>query len=177
MSIRFQTRVSALAATAILLAVSPAGAADDSSDRFSMSPVEGGFLKLDKKTGEVSNCARKGTAWSCEPVEDRTTAAAPRGDAAQSDLEIENKELKARVKELEDALDNIASPPAAAGGEPPTPKAQLPTEEEVDQALDYVERMFKKFRDRVRRLDEPLPPGPGDPGSSGSEPNGPARQL
>ena len=35
---------------------------------------------------------------------------------------------------------------------PPPEKLQLPTEEEVDSALDYVERMFKKFRDRLRNL-------------------------
>ena len=28
---------------------------------------------------------------------------------------------------------------------------QLPTEEEVDKALDYAERMFKKFRDRLQK--------------------------
>ena len=44
------------------------------------------------------------------------------------------------------------APPPVAG--PPAEKFQLPTEEEVDSALDYVERMFKKFRDRLRNLEQ-----------------------
>ena len=30
---------------------------------------------------------------------------------------------------------------------------KLPTEQEVDQALDYFERMLKKFQDRLKRLE------------------------
>ena len=30
---------------------------------------------------------------------------------------------------------------------------KLPTEKEVDQALDYFERMLKKFQDRLKRLE------------------------
>ena len=37
--------------------------------------------------------------------------------------------------------------------EPPGGITKLPTEEEVDKALDYVERMFKKFRDRMQKFE------------------------
>ena len=44
----------------------------------------------------------------------------------------------------------------------PGGKAELPTEQEIDQALDYLERVYKKVRDRVKDLDKPLPPPPAD---------------
>lgn len=152
-----------LLALALTLASAGIATADDVAERYTMSPVEGGFLRLDKETGAVAMCASKAGTWACDPVEDRT------GAATESKLETENKDLKARIKALEDALDNVATPTTPPDTAPPAPKSQLPTEEEVDQALDYVERIFKKFRDRMRKLDEPLPPEPGSEDKKGPE--------
>jgi len=43
----------------------------DTSGRFTMSPAEGGFLRLDKQTGAVAMCAHTGNTWACTSVEDR----------------------------------------------------------------------------------------------------------
>ena len=108
-----------------------------------MSPVDGGVLKLDKETGTVSFCARKSEAWSCEPVDDKAQPA----DDRMARLEAENKDLKARIADLEQRLnENPVAPP---------PAAKLPSEEDVDKALDYAERLFKKFRDRIQKLEPP----------------------
>ena len=48
----------------IALALSGAAAAETPADpngRFTMSPVDGGFLRLDKQTGAVAMCARTGS--------------------------------------------------------------------------------------------------------------------
>ena len=147
----------ACGATLIALAlttVAVADTADNASGRFTMSPVDGGFLRLDKETGAVAMCARSGTAWACTPVEDHTPAAAA---AEVSKLERENRDLKDHIKALEDSLDTKIPLEGPPGG-----KAQLPTEQEIDQALDYLERVYKKVRDRVKDLDNPLPPPPAD---------------
>ena len=153
------------AALLIALALTGTAAADtpeESNGRYTMSPVDGGFLRLDKQTGAVAMCARSGSEWACKPVEDRT-ATAPSNELSK--LEDENKALKERVKALEESLENGKAPPSEgplAG--PPGGKAQLPTEEEVDQALDYLEHVYKKVRDRIKELDKPLPPaGDGTP--------------
>ena len=156
--------VAALAAILITPALAADGVVDaspSSNDRFSMSPVEGGFLRLDKSTGAVTMCTRAAGEWSCKAVEDRALSSS--GDAAR--LDDENKALKQRVKELETALET-SKPPAAAEGDStladaPCGKVKLPTDAEVDQALDYVERVYKKIRDRIKDLDKPLPPGEG----------------
>jgi hypothetical protein len=137
-----------------------ADTADNSVGRFTMSPVDGGFLRLDKQTGAVAMCARTGTAWGCTPVEDHTPAAA---EMELSKLEQENKDLKDRIKALEETLET--KPPLNG---PPGGKVQLPTDQEVDQALDYLERVYKKVRDRMKDLDKPLPPEDAAPPPKGS---------
>jgi hypothetical protein len=146
--------------------ITPALAADSvvdpsSNDRFMMSPVEGGFLRLDKRTGAVTMCKLAATEWSCKSVEDRSLPGL--GDAAR--LKDENKALKERVKELETALETSKPREAAEDdstlAEAPCGKVKLPTDAEVDQALDYVERIYKKVRDRIKDLDKPRPPGDG----------------
>lgn len=138
---------------AAVLAVMATGAIAEttveSKGRYTMTPVEGGFMRLDTETGSVALCTRKGETWTCEPVSDK--AASPEDKAR---LETENKALKDRVKELE-----AAGPPDKAPEGPPGGVTKLPSEKEVDEALDYVERMYKKFRDRLQKI-QPAPSAP-----------------
>ncbi len=147
-------RLAAAAACCMVMPVAAAwaGSPDDANGRYTMSPVDGGFMRLDKETGAVALCARTSGQWLCEPIEDRS-----KPSADLSKLEAENQVLKDRVKSLEQSLET-GTPPNG----PPVGKPQLPTEEEVDKALDYMERMFKKFRDRLQKL-EPAPGSPTPP--------------
>lgn len=141
------------AATGVALAEGP----DDGKGRYTMSPVDGGVLRLDRETGAMSLCTRKAEKLVCEPVEDRSANEAGR----LAGIEAENRALKDRIKTLEE---NAASPEAQKSPDTPDNKMQLPTEEEVDKALDYAERMFKKFRDRLQKSD-PAQPKPGEGGA------------
>ena len=143
----------------LALPCAAADAPDASGGRYTMSPADGGFLRLDKQTGAVAMCARSGSDWACKPVEDQTTTVASPDELSR--LQHENRELKDRVKALEDSLETEKPPPLAEG--PPGGKLQLPTDQEVDQALDYLERIYKKFRDHVKDLDKPQQPAPVDP--------------
>lgn len=109
---------------------------DDAGGRYAMSPVDGGFLRLDKQTGAVSMCARKDSTWTCEPVKESGLEPSPGPETG---------------------IDPKADPDRPIDA-PVAGKPQLPTEEEIDQALDYVERIFKKFRDRVEKYKAPEPP-------------------
>ena len=148
-----QRQLKAFAVLTALLAIGASARGEDASDnrsRYSMSPVEGGQLRLDKETGAVALCARKGETWTCEPVEDKAKTI----EEKLKQLEDENKELKNHIANLDAMLDKDLK-----GGDkgPPAGSMQIPSEEDVDKALDYVERMFKKFRDRLQKLEKPAP--------------------
>ena len=142
--------------TLVAAAAALAGTPDDGKGRFAMSPVEGGYLRLDKETGAVSHCALKSQHWLCEPVEDHTRSA----DSRLNQLETENRALKDRVKALQESLETGKSADADPAPLPPA-KMQLPSEEDVDKALDYAERLFRKFRDRIQRIEKSEPPADG----------------
>ena len=130
----------------------------DAPGRFTMQPVDGGFLRLDTQTGAVAMCRPgAGGAVACQTSEGEATLAA---EVAR--LRAENVALRAEVKRLE--MIAGVDRPMAPSTEPPADKFQLPSEQDVDQALDYVERMYKKFRDRLQSLDKDTKPAkPGTP--------------
>lgn len=136
-------------AVLVILAALPASAQTrDTPGRFTMQPIEGGFLRLDTQTGAVSTCrAGSENLVLCQPAQEEQQGLAK--EIAR--LRAENVELKAEVKRLQEIADAQPGPPTAG---PPVEKFQLPSEEDVDSALDYLERMFKKFRDRLRNLEE-----------------------
>lgn len=116
---------------------------DSASGRFTMHPADGGFLRLDTQTGQMSMCQRaagtSGGAWNCSMLPDERVA-----------LERENQDLKSAVKRLED-LAGVAGP---RDNDDKGPMAKLPTEDDVDKAMSYVQRMLKKFKEKVRELED-----------------------
>lgn len=158
-----------LTAFALLLAAAaPAGAANPSESqavperpgRYIMQPVDGGALRMDSETGAMSLCTRRNGAFACEPVQDERTA--------QKELErlgTENRELKGEIKRMEEMLGLGDKPQAGAPGTGPgqqpseerpvsrSPKFELPTEEDLDKALSYAERMLKKFREKWKDIE------------------------
>jgi hypothetical protein len=163
-----RSTIFSLLALPVLATAAVADPANDSG-RFAMSPVEGGFLRLDKQTGAVAMCAKSASEWACKPVDDQTAA----GSLKPSGIEAENRALRDRVKELEDEL--ASRRPPRLGGPPGDGPAgsQLPSEEEVDQALDYMSRVYKKIRDHIRELDKPLPPNEPPTTPPGGQPGPP----
>ena len=146
MSIR--PRLLAPVVLAVLAALPASAQTRDAPGRFTMQPIEGGFLRLDTQTGAVSTCrARAENLVLCQPAQEEQQGLAK--EIAR--LRAENVELKAEVKRLQEIAGAQPAPPTAG---PPAEKFQLPSEEDVDSALDYLERMFKKFRDRLRNLEE-----------------------
>jgi hypothetical protein len=129
--------------------------AQEHTQRFTMTPTEGGFVRLDTETGAVSICTRKDGAWACEPMPEERQA-----------LSREIERLQAENKRLQDELrrpgpaPGVATPDSQADG-PPAPKErfELPSEKDIDQAFDYLEGIIRKFRDRMKQLDEPKRPG------------------
>jgi hypothetical protein len=145
----------AIAATCSLAHAEVPSAASPKPGRYTMHPAEGGFMRLDTETGSVSHCGRTDGQWSCQSLADDRRAF----EAEIDRLAKENTELKGAVRRLEDlaGLGDPNSGPNAGKdrrGEGTLPKLQLPTEADVDRALTYVQRIFKKFKDKIREFED-----------------------
>jgi hypothetical protein len=125
------------------------GRPDTAAGRFTMYPADGGFLRMDTQTGQMSMCKSAGSTWSCAALPDERLALEQQNDV----LKRENQDLKSAVKRLEDLA-------GVGPGERPNsdgksgPSVQLPTEEDVDKAMSYVQRMLKKFKEKIREFED-----------------------
>jgi uncharacterized protein (UPF0335 family) len=103
-----------------------------------------GFVRLDTETGAVALCQKSDTDWVCKDV-------AGSNAGLRSEIERltrENAELKAEVKRMEELVG------LRGDGADSKRKFTLPSEQDVDNALDYFERMLRKFQDRLKRLEK-----------------------
>jgi hypothetical protein len=139
-----------LAAT--LIACPPVRAADEKPGRFTMTPAEGGALKLDTVTGATSFCTRADGDWACKLTKDGEQILRKEIDGLKGEIDV----LKEQLTKMEE-IAGIGDPSKADGGRPGGPRPQakmdLPTEKDVDQAFDYFERMVKKLRERLNKLE------------------------
>jgi hypothetical protein len=126
---------------AILLALSfsaaPAFAQSDAkitpdreNGRYTMSPVDGGVMRLDTRTGHVSLCRKKLEAWTCEAVAD---------DRAAYEKEIGR--LQDKVAKLESEL-----------GRGKKDALKLPSDAEVDSAMKFFENILRRFKSMIENL-------------------------
>lgn len=116
----------------------PADAVPPSSARFSFKTVDGGMLRLDSATGQVSFCSARGPGWACEMVPE---------DRAAFDKEIGR--LQRQIETLKQQL--AAHEPA-----PPRPPAPVPDTTNNKQLHDDVARARAYLEDAWRRLVEML---------------------
>ena len=122
-----------LAIVGSCLGAFPALAQDSENGRYAMTPVEGGFMRLDTRTGGVALCKPSGDSVQCRATPNER-------DALQSEIDRlakENAELKSRL-----------------AGAPQAPAARSRAQEELDRALDYAERFMRRMM-RVFREEAP----------------------
>ena len=114
-------------------------AAQDDNGRYSMTPTPDGFLKLDSRTGAVSECRRGVEGYQCRLVADERSALQAEIDR----LERDNAELKDRVA-------GTGASPAPGSGTPPEGRSTSPSEDEVDRALGVMEKFLRRFMTILR---------------------------
>jgi hypothetical protein len=120
----------ALAGSVLCLA---SAQAQEANGRYVMSPTTDGFLKLDTRTGDVSECRRADGGFRCTLTPDERTA------------------LQAEVDRLTQENASLRQSLAAAGGTPPVaPQAKPapntgPSDQEFDRALTLMERFMRRF--------------------------------
>ena len=124
----------------------------ENGGRYTLSPADGGFVRLDRQTGSMSFCTNTDNGWRCDPMADGSETMRKEIERLQS----ENESLKANKEHLEDMLGmNDPDGSGSPDSEPPAQGAmKIPTEEDVDRVFDYIEGMVKKLRERIERIEK-----------------------
>jgi hypothetical protein len=104
-------------------------------ERYEMKPAEGGVLRLDRRTGDVSFCIVKNGLSLCRASADERSAF----ESEVARLTRENADLKRRLADAQSARPNGSS---------------LPGEEEFERVLSFTERFLRRMM-RVFREEAP----------------------
>ena len=92
--LRLLRAVTMAAVLTALAAPAMAQAAPDAENgRYTLAPMSGGFVRLDTRTGVVSQCADKGNGWACYALPDEREAF----DTEIGRLQTENEKLKTQL--------------------------------------------------------------------------------
>jgi hypothetical protein len=111
----------------LLTLTAPAAVAEETpsiiapeAEHFTLQPVEGGFMRLDKRTGAVSFCTAKNGISVCRlGADERATM-----EAELERLRSENARLKSATAQ---------------------PRSPMPGEEEFERALSFTERFLRRI--------------------------------
>ena len=115
---------------------------------YSLEKTADGYVRMNNKTGEMSICHEKLGQLACKVAAEERTL-----------YEDDIADLKARVAKLEDTV-------AGIGKLPPVVRDNLPSEEDFEKGLSYMEKFMRRFMGLAKELDDEnkdAAPAPGVP--------------
>lgn len=145
----FPVAAAALLAAASFLAL-PAAAQDGPADnRYSMQPVDGGVVRMDNVTGEMSLCRVEDKKMVCDMATDRQSA------------------LQDRIDRLAERVDRLEGRMTDRRAETKT----LPGDKDLDRAMNAFERVMRRLFRMVDDLNRDFgkDPGPEQKSAAGPE--------
>lgn len=101
--------------------------------RYRMEKTEGGFVRLDTTTGEVSLCREQDGQIVCRMAADERAA-------FEKEFDLLTKRVEALEKGGATALSDA--------------KPALPTDEEIDRTMSIMEKMMQRFMGIVKNLED-----------------------
>jgi predicted nuclease with TOPRIM domain len=142
--------------SSILLLPLAGGASAAEPDRYRLEKTPNGYVRMDTRTGQMSICQEKWGELVCKIAADERTAVQDEIERLQTEMKaLEDrlgsvKALEGRVAKLENSL---------------TAKIEqsLPTEEDFNRTMGYMERFFRSFMAIVKDFEnedsKPAEPG------------------
>jgi hypothetical protein len=134
-----------LSLTAFATASAQMATPDSENGRYSFSPLAHGVLRLDTRTGQVSQCSRSDAGWACNAVPDERSAL----EAEIARLQGENATLKKELLARGLPVPGVSSPPAA---KPDVPELKLPSDAEVDKVISFLEKVWRRLIEMGRSM-------------------------
>ena len=125
--------------TALAAASAQPATPDSENGRYSFNPVADGVLRLDTRTGQVSQCSKSDAGWTCNAVPDERSALETEIARLQGENATLKKELLARGLPL-------------PGMRPSEPELKLPTDAEVDKVISFLEKAWRRLLEMGREV-------------------------
>jgi hypothetical protein len=129
-------RVSAQIVSEVPQAAEESGRTVEEGGRYSFHRTGDTFLRLDSRTGQVSECGRNAAGWACTTVADERAAL----EQEIARLQNENGHMK---KEL-----------LAKGETPKAPETlpRLPSDAELDRAMAFMKNVWRRLIEMMADL-------------------------
>jgi hypothetical protein len=123
-----------------------AGEADPEAGRYSITATDGGFTRLDTRTGAVSHCTRSEGIWRCEPADGATAATPVPPAAAPPQTAAATPGIEARLDALAGRLDRLSADVAALAAavsrlQPPPTVVAEGSRSFPEEAVSRLQRM------------------------------------
>jgi hypothetical protein len=130
-------------ALALLLATAATASAqtatpDSENGRYGFHPIAEGVLRLDTRTGQVSQCSRSDAGWACKIIPDERVAL----EAEIARLQGQNGALKQELLARGLPVPGVPDPSAA---KPEGPELKLPSDAEVDKMMAFLEKVWRRL--------------------------------
>jgi hypothetical protein len=133
------------------VACAQTASAENEDSRYTFNRVDGGYLRLDGRTGQVSICTRRSVGWACQAVPDERSAL----EAEIARLQGENVALKKEFVARNLPLPGTVKP------EPPAPKAeeprlQLPSDADLNKMMSFMEKVWRRLVEMIATLQKDI---------------------
>ena len=118
--------------------------ATDEGGRYSFHRIGDRFVRLDSRTGQVSQCGWSATGWACNVVPDERAAL----ESEISRIQKENAALKKSLLSHGIDLPDNVKPEVAQKDEPPArkePELKLPSDAELDRAIAFMKQVWRRL--------------------------------
>ncbi|NUS20338.1 MAG: hypothetical protein HOQ25_11215 [Mesorhizobium sp.] len=122
---------------AALCSLVAASAYSEETDRYRLEKSANGYVRMDTQTGAMSICEERSGQLVCKMAADERAAYQDEIDRLDNSV----KALDARVAKLENSLSARL-------------ESQLPSQEDFNKTMGYMEQFFRTFRDIVKDMDK-----------------------
>lgn len=107
------------------------------TQRYQMEKTDTGYVRMDTETGEMSICEERSGQLVCKLAADERTA-----------LQDEIGRLQGEIETIEQRIDKLENSLSAKL------ESTLPSEEEFQKTMGYVERFFRSFMGMIKDFEK-----------------------
>jgi hypothetical protein len=111
---------------------------------------DGGYLRLDGRSGQVSMCNRRTSGWQCQLVPDERVALEAEISRLQSDNAALKKELLSRSLPLPEGMGPEQS------GKSQVQRPPLPDDAEINRIMNVMEKIWRRMVEMILSVQRDL---------------------